>query len=68
MKRITVIMTDEIYAKVIALAKKEKRKKSPMAAMLIEDGLKLIVKEDNAITGKELIETNRRIQEIKKQN
>lgn len=67
MKRITVIMTDEIYAKVIALAKKEKRKKSPMAAMLIEDGLKLIVKEDNAITGKELIETYRRIQEIKKQ-
>lgn len=68
MKRITVIMTDEIYAKVIALAKKEKRKKSPMAAMLIEDGLKLIVKEDNAITGKELIETYRRIQEIKKRN
>lgn len=68
MKRITVIMPDEIYAKVIALAKKEKRKKSPMAAMLIEDGLKLIVKEDNAITGEELIETYRRIQEIKKRN
>lgn len=41
MKRITVIMPDEVYDKVIALAKKEKRKKSPMAAMLIEDGLKM---------------------------
>jgi predicted transcriptional regulator len=41
MKRITVIMPDEVYDKVIELAKKEKRKKSPMAAMLIEDGLKL---------------------------
>ena len=40
MKRITVIMPDEVYNKVIELAKKEKRKKSPMAAMLIEDGLK----------------------------
>ena len=68
MKRITVIMPDEVYDRVIALSKKEKRKKSPMAAMLIEDGLKLIVKEDNAITGKELLETYRRIREIKKQN
>jgi hypothetical protein len=42
MKRITVIMPDEVYDKVVALAKKEKRKKSPMAAMLIEDGLKFI--------------------------
>lgn len=41
MKRITVIMPDEVYDKVIALAKKEKRKKSPMAAILIEDGLRL---------------------------
>ena len=41
MKRITVIMPDEVYDKVIALAKTEKRKKSPMAAMLIEDGLKM---------------------------
>lgn len=44
MKRITVIMPNEVYDKVIALAKKEKRKKSPMAAMLIEDGLKLAEK------------------------
>lgn len=46
MARITVIMPDEVYDKVIALAKKEKRKKSPMAAMLIEDGLKLVDKQD----------------------
>lgn len=45
MKRITVIMSDEVYDKVIALAKKEKRKKSPMAAMLIEDGLKMVFNE-----------------------
>jgi predicted transcriptional regulator len=45
MKRITVIMPDEVYNKVIELAKKEKRKKSPMAAMLIEDGLKLAEKK-----------------------
>jgi len=41
MARITVIMSQEVYDKVIELGKKEKRKKSPMAAMLIEDGLKL---------------------------
>ena len=35
-------MPDEVYDKVIALAKKQKRKKSPMAAMLIEYGLKLV--------------------------
>lgn len=40
MKRITVIMPDEVYDKVIELGKKVNRKKSPMAAMLIEDGLK----------------------------
>lgn len=34
-------MPNEVYNKVIELAKKEKRKKSPMAAILIEDGLKL---------------------------
>lgn len=38
-------MSDEVYDKVIALAKKEKRKKSPMAAMLIEDGLKMVFNE-----------------------
>jgi hypothetical protein len=68
MKRITVIMPDEVYDKIINLTKKEKRSKSAMAAILIEDGLKLIVKEDNAITGEELIKTYRRIQEIKKRN
>jgi len=46
MKRITVIMPDEVYDKVITLAKKEKRKKSPMATMLIEDGLKVQEKDD----------------------
>jgi len=45
MKRITVILPDEVYDKVIALAKQEKRKKSPMALMLIEDGLKLVEKK-----------------------
>ena len=53
MKRITVIMPDEVYDKVIDLAKKEKRKKSPMAAMLIEDGLKM--SEPITITGDSLI-------------
>lgn len=43
--RIYVSLSQEVYAKVIALAKKEKRKKSPMAAMLIEDGLKLAEKK-----------------------
>lgn len=33
-------MPDEVYDKVIELGKKVNRKKSPMAAMLIEDGLK----------------------------
>ncbi len=61
-------MPDEVYDKIINLTKKEKRSKSAMAAILIEDGLKLIVKEDNAITGEELIKTYRRIQEIKKRN
>jgi ERCC4-type nuclease len=68
MKRITVIMPNDVYEKIIKLTKKEKRSKSAMAAILIEDGLKLIVKEDNAITGEELIKTYRRIQEIKKRN
>jgi hypothetical protein len=44
-KRIYVALTNEVYNKVIELAKKEKRKKSPMAAMLIEDGLKLAEKK-----------------------
>lgn len=46
MKRITVIMPDEVYDKVMALAKKEKRSKSAMAAILIEDGLKLVQKDE----------------------
>lgn len=45
MARITVIMPDEVNEQVIQLAKKEKRSKSAMAALLIEDGLKL-VKQD----------------------
>ncbi|MBK5203637.1 MAG: hypothetical protein JJE45_07960 [Prolixibacteraceae bacterium] len=39
--RITVLMPEEVHKKVLALAIKEKRPKSGMAAMLIEDGLKL---------------------------
>ena len=46
MKRITVIMPDEVYDKVIVLAKKEKRSKSAMSAILIEDGLKLVQKDE----------------------
>lgn len=38
-------MSDEVYDKVIVLAKKEKRSKSAMASILIEDGLKLIKNE-----------------------
>ncbi len=48
MKRITVIMSDETYNKIIVLGKQEKRKKSPMALLLIEDGLKLV--EKNKVT------------------
>lgn len=51
-KRIYVSLSQEVYAKVIALAKKEKRKKSPMAAMLIEDGLKLV--EPIVVKGEDL--------------
>jgi|688.fasta_scaffold57104_5 hypothetical protein len=42
MKRITVIMPDDVYEKIIKLTKKEKRSKSAMTVLLIEDGLKLI--------------------------
>jgi hypothetical protein len=42
MKRITVIMPDNVYNQIIALCKKERRKKSPMVVMLVEDGLKLV--------------------------
>ena len=57
MKRITVIMSDETYNKIIVLGKQEKRKKSPMALLLIEDGLKLVEKNaffksiDNKLIG-----------------
>lgn len=51
-KRIYVSLSQEVYAKVMALANKEKRKKSPMAAMLIEDGLKLV--EPIVIKGEDL--------------
>jgi len=52
-KRIYVSLSQEAYDKVIDLAKKEKRKKSPMAAMLIEDGLKM--SEPITIIGDSLI-------------
>ncbi len=35
-------MPDEVFDKIIQLAKQEKRSKSAMAAILLEDGLKLI--------------------------
>lgn len=41
MKRITVIMPDEVFDQVIKLSKQEKRSKSAMCAILIDDGLKL---------------------------
>lgn len=52
MKRVTVIMPDEVYDKVIELGKKEKRSKSAMAAMLIEDGLKLNEKFERMMEAK----------------
>ena len=53
-KRIYVALTPEVYNKVIELAKKEKRKKSPMAAMLIEDGLKRVWLRGREISGDEI--------------
>ncbi len=41
-KRITVILPDEVFDEIIELAKREKRSKSAMSALLIEDGLKLV--------------------------
>jgi len=40
--RITVLMPESVHKQVLELAVKEKRPKSAMAAILIEDGLKLI--------------------------
>lgn len=37
-------MPEEVYNKVIALVEKEKSKKSRIAALLIEDGLRLVGK------------------------
>jgi hypothetical protein len=39
--RITVLMPESVHKQVLELAVKEKRPKSAMAAILIEDGLKL---------------------------
>lgn len=50
MKRITVIMPDEVNEQVIQLAKREKRSKSAMAALLIEDGLKLVNPEKDLVS------------------
>lgn len=50
MKRITVIMPDEVEKQVIQLAKKEKRSKSAMAALLIEDGLKFVNPEKDLVS------------------
>ena len=38
-------MPNDVYEKVIKLCKQEKRSKSAMSAILIEDGLKLIEKK-----------------------
>lgn len=35
-------MPDEVYDKIVDLCKKERRKKSQMAVLLIEDGLKML--------------------------
>lgn len=43
--RITVLMPESVHKQVLELAVKEKRPKSAMAAILIEDGLKLIFNE-----------------------
>ena len=43
-KRITVIMPDEVFDKVKALAIADKRSKSAMVVILIEDGLRLVSK------------------------
>ena len=40
--RLDTMLDSDTLAKVIELAKKEKRSKSAMARMLIEDGLKLV--------------------------
>jgi len=45
--RITVLMPKETYEKVIALAEKERRGKSDTAALLIEDGLKMLDHKEN---------------------
>lgn len=39
--RITVLMPESVHKQVLELAVKEKRPKSAMAAILIEDGLKM---------------------------
>jgi len=41
MKRITVIMPDKVFDKVMALAKSDKRSKSAMVVILIEVGLRM---------------------------
>lgn len=40
-------MPDDVNDEVVKLAKKEKRSKSSMAALLIEDGLKLVNKSED---------------------
>lgn len=62
MKRITVILPDEVYEKVIKLAKKEKRSKSKMSAILIEDGLTMANKGVNVeISGNNLADVFRKL-------
>lgn len=45
-------MPDEVNEQVIQLAKREKRSKSAMAALLIEDGLKLVNSDVTTETAK----------------
>ena len=43
-------MPDEVNNEVIQLAKKEKRSKSAMSAVLIEDGLKMVTTEKDLVS------------------
>ena len=54
-------MPDEVFDKVTALAKSDKRSKSAMVVILIEDGLRLVLKPDCEITEKQIKELQSKI-------
>ena len=47
-------MPDEVFDKVTALAKSDKRSKSAMVVILIEDGLRLVLKPNCGITQEQI--------------